>query len=272
MSDATASPSRNPIRRLYEWVLGWADTPYGVLAMVLVSFGDSSCFPLPPDPLLMALVLGNRKKAWKFAAYCTIASVAGAAVGYVIGNSFWQAAESIFIPTLFKCHHFHEVGNRYADKAFLAVFTAAFTPIPFKVFTISAGVYSDLVDFGTLIGASLVGRGARFFLVAGLLYFFGKPMRGFIEKHLEWLTLTFTVLLIGGIVIIKGAGPHRSHDSLCPEGKVLAKTHCACELPTENDVNRPQLRAPGANSAVPPDTQIPGAPTAKPPTAPTAKP
>ena len=266
MSDA-ATASRNPIRRLYEWVLGWADTPYGVLAMVLVSFGDSSCFPLPPDPLLMALVLGNRKKAWKFAAYCTVASVAGAAVGYVIGHNFWQVAESVFIPTLFKCHHFLEVGNRYADNAFLAVFTAAFTPIPFKVFTISAGVYSDLVSFGTLIGASVVGRGARFFLVAGLLFFFGPPMRRFIEKHLEWLTLAFTTLLVGGIVIIKSAGPHHSRDSLCPDGKVVATTRCACVLPIENELNKPQLRAPGANAAVPPGTTVPGTPAA--PTAPT---
>ncbi|MCO4759989.1 MAG: DedA family protein [Myxococcales bacterium] len=267
-----SQPKRpNPIRRLYEWVLGWADTPYGVLAMVLVSFGDSSCFPLPPDPLLMALVLGNRKKAWKFAAYCTVASVAGAALGYVIGSSFWHAAESVFIPTLFKCHHFLEVGNRYADNAFLAVFTAAFTPIPFKVFTISAGVYSDLVDFGTLIGASVVGRGARFFLVAGLLFFFGPPMRRFIEKHLEWLTLTFTVLLVGGIVIIKGAGPHTSRDGLCAQGKVLSKTHCACVSSDENEVDRPSLRAPSASSKVPPGTTLPETPKVAPTPKPTEK-
>ncbi|MEY3012553.1 MAG: hypothetical protein RIT45_1288 [Pseudomonadota bacterium] len=223
-----APPQRNPIRRLYEWVLGWAETPYGVLAMMLVSFGDSSFFPIPPDPLLMALVLGARQKAWRFAALCTLASVTGATLGYTIGHSFWAAAESIFIPTLFKCHHFLEVGNRFADNAFLAIFTAAFTPIPFKVFTISAGVYSDLVDFWTLVGASIVGRGARFFLVAGLLYFFGPPMKRFIEKHLEWLTLAFTVLLVGGIIVVKSAGPHKSKGSLCPEGKVIAQDHCAC--------------------------------------------
>ncbi|MBP47084.1 MAG: cytochrome B, partial [Myxococcales bacterium] len=202
MTDAATKTKGNPIRRLYQWVLGWAETPYGLLAMLLVSFGDSSCFPIPPDPLLMALVLGNRKKAWKFAAACTVASVAGAAVGYVIGSTFWQVAEGFFIPALFKCHHFLEVGTRYADNAFLAIFTAAFTPIPFKVFTISAGVYSDLVDITTLLSASVVGRGARFFLVAGLLYFFGPPMRRFIDKHLEWLTLAFTALLVGGIVLV----------------------------------------------------------------------
>lgn len=242
MTESTTKPSGNPIRRLYHWVLGWAETPYGLLAMLLVSFGDSSCFPIPPDPLLMALVLGNRKKAWKFAAACTVASVAGAAVGYVIGSSFWQAAEGFFIPALFKCHHFLEVGTRYADNAFLAIFTAAFTPIPFKVFTISAGVYSDLVDIGTLLGASVVGRGARFFLVAGLLYFFGPPMRRFIEKHLEWLTLAFTTLLVGGIVIIKGFGGHKDHSGLCPEGKSLAKDRCACvEAPK---VEAPKVEAP----------------------------
>ncbi len=223
-----ATPIRNPLRRLFNWVLGWAETPYGWLALVLVSFGDSSCFPIPPDPLLMALVLGARNKAWRLAGVCTAASVAGAALGYWIGAAAWTAAEPMFIPHLFKCHHFLEVGHRYADNAFLAIFTAAFTPIPFKVFTISAGIYSDLVSFGTLMAASVVGRGARFFLVAGLLFFFGPPVRRFIDKHLEWLTLLFTVLLVGGILLIKGAGPSGEIDQLCPEGKVIAEQRCVC--------------------------------------------
>lgn len=244
-----AERPKNPIRRLYEWVLGWAETPYGVAAMMLVSFGDSSFFPIPPDPLLMALVLGARKKAWRFAAFCTLASVTGAMLGWTIGHSFWAAAESFFIPTLFKCHHFLEVGNRFADNAFLAIFTAAFTPIPFKVFTISAGVYSDLVPFGTLIGASIVGRGARFFLVAGLLYFFGPPMKRFIEKHLEWLTLTFTVLLVGGIIAIKSAGPHKSKGTLCPEGKVIATDRCACiDLDAKTPRAEPSIGAPAGGA------------------------
>jgi membrane protein YqaA with SNARE-associated domain len=242
----TPPASRNPIRRLYHWVLGWAETPYGVLAMALVSFGDSSFFPIPPDPLLMALVLGARAKAWRFAAVCTAASVTGAMVGWTIGHSFWAVAEPYFIPTLFKCSHFLEVGNRFSDNAFLAIFTAAFTPIPFKVFTISAGVYSDLVDFGTLVGASIVGRGARFFLVAGLLYFFGPPMKRFIEKHLEWLTLAFTVLLVGGIALIKTAGPHASKGSLCPDGEVIASERCACVATSAAPRVEPSIGAPAA--------------------------
>ncbi len=230
----TAAPSRNPIRRLYEWVLGWAATPYGVVAMMLVSFGDSSFFPIPPDPLLMALVLAAPKRAWRFAALCTLASVTGAMLGWTIGHSFWAAGEHFFIPTLFKCAQFLEVGNRFADNAFLAIFTAAFTPIPFKVFTISAGVYSDLVPFSTLVGASIVGRGARFFLVAGLLYFFGPPMKRFIDRHLEWLTLAFSVLLIGGIVIIRSYGPHKTSDALCGENKVMAHDRCACIAPADH--------------------------------------
>ena len=223
-----APPIRNPLRRLFGWVLGWAETPYGWLALILVSFGDSSCFPIPPDPLLMALVLGARNKAWRLAAACTAASVAGAALGYWIGSTAWAVAEPMFIPHLFKCHHFLEVGHQYADNAFLAIFTAAFTPIPFKVFTISAGIYSDLVGFGTLMFASVVGRGARFFLVAGLLFFFGPPVRRFIDKHLEWLTLLFTVLLVGGILLIKSAGPSHDKGHLCPEGQVVAEQRCVC--------------------------------------------
>ena len=232
MTDTNAAPApaapKNPLHRLFAWVMGWAGTPYGVLAMCLVSFGDSSCFPVPPDPLLMALVLGARNKAWRLAAWCTIASVAGAAVGWYIGHAAWQAAEPYFIPTLFKCHHFLLVGNKYAENAFFAIFTAAFTPIPFKVFTISSGVYSDLVPFSTLMIASIVGRGARFFLVAGLLWKFGPPIREFIEKRLEILTLAFTVLLVGGFIAIKSFGSHKDASKLCPDGKVLAKDRCAC--------------------------------------------
>ena len=117
MTESTTKPSGNPIRRLYHWVLGWAETPYGLLAMLLVSFGDSSCFPIPPDPLLMALVLGNRKKAWKFAAACTVASVAGAAVGYVIGSSFWQAAEETHRTTLGE----ETLGQLLETRAFRAI-------------------------------------------------------------------------------------------------------------------------------------------------------
>jgi len=228
-----ATGYKNPLHRLFAWVMGWSETPYGVLAMVLVSFGDSSCFPLPPDPLLMALVMGARKKAWRLAAYCTLASVAGAAVGWYIGNAAWQAAEPIFIPALFKCHHFLLVGNKYADNAFLAIFTAAFTPIPFKVFTISSGVYSDLVPFSTLMLASIVGRGARFFLVAGLLWKFGPPVREFIEKRLELLTMAFTVLLVGGFVLIKGFGSKHDAGKMCRDGNVLATDRCACVAPAE---------------------------------------
>lgn len=244
---------RNPIRRLYNWVLSWADSPYGPLAMILVSFGDSSFFPAPPDPLLWALVLGARQKAWRLAAMCTAASVLGAVVGYGIGASIWSALEPVFIPRLFKCHHFINVGNQFADDAGLAIFAAAFTPIPFKVFTISAGVYSDVVDLGTLVGASVLGRGLRFFGFTALFYFFGPQIRGFIEKRLEVATMALGVLamaFVGYKMFLSG-----KHTAECPDGRVLAKDRCACVA--ETTPPSPATPPTGATIGAPPKAPSP---------------
>lgn len=191
------------LKRLYLWVLHWADTPYGTPALATVSFAESSFFPVPPDPLLMALTLGKPARAWWFAFVCSVASILGGVLGYYIGAGAWEATKDFFFTYLFTPAQFEYVTDLYRDNAFISIFTAAFTPIPFKVFTIAAGVSHEKVSVLTLILASSVGRPLRFFLVAGLLHYFGQPVKRFIDKYFDWLAVLFIVLLVGGFVLIK---------------------------------------------------------------------
>lgn len=191
------------LRRLYDWVLHWAETPFGTPALFLLAFAESSFFPIPPDVLLIALTLGMPRRAFWYALACSVGSVAGAALGYVIGFGAWESLKGFFIPYLFSQEAFDHVGALYQDNAFLAIFTAAFTPIPYKVFTVAAGVWHEHVPLLVLLSASAVGRPLRFFLVAGLLHFFGAPVKRLIDRYFDWLALAFGVLLIGGFVVIK---------------------------------------------------------------------
>jgi len=201
-----------PLRKLYDWVLHWAETPYGVLALFILSFIESSFFPIPPDALLIALCLGSRKLSFKFALYCTIASVLGALGGYAIGHYLWYNSTGQFtwianfffdhIPG-FTQHAFAEIETQYKKWDFWIIFTAGFTPIPYKLFTITSGIFN--INIPMFIIASIVSRGARFFLVAFLIWKFGEKIRNFIDKYFNILALVFTVLLIGGFVLVKYA-------------------------------------------------------------------
>ncbi|MCK4659443.1 MAG: DedA family protein [Phycisphaerae bacterium] len=188
-------------RRLYDWVLHWADTPYGVPALFLLSFAESSFFPIPPDVLLITLVLGVRKRWFKFAAICTFGSVTGGIAGYGIGFGLMDQLGQPIIAFYHAEDHYAKVTEWYRLYDFWIVFIAAFTPIPYKVFTITSGaLHMNLAMFCIV---SAVGRGARFFIVAGLLYFFGPPMKRFIDRYFDWLALAFVVLLVGGFAAIK---------------------------------------------------------------------
>jgi membrane protein YqaA with SNARE-associated domain len=201
-------------RRLYRWTLSWAATPYAIPALFLLAFVEASFFPIPPDVLLLAMALGRPKRSLLYAGVCAAGSVSGAVLGWTIGVSLWASlgvhAECPefaggaylfdYVPG-FSCHKFEVVQGLYQGSAWWALFTAAFTPIPFKIFTIAAGVFR--IDLVTLLAASAVGRSARFFLVAGLVYAFGPQVRGFIEKRFELLTLAFAVLLIGGFLVVR---------------------------------------------------------------------
>jgi membrane protein YqaA with SNARE-associated domain len=198
------------LRRLYDWVLHWADTPYGVPALFLLSFAEASFFPIPPDPLLIALVLGAQSKAFRFAANCTVASVLGALLGYGIGYFVWWDGPGVFSPVAlfffdnipgFSVSLFRYIQGLFETWNFWIIFTAGFTPIPYKVFTVSGGAFD--INLPMFVLASVVSRGARFFLVALLIWKFGGPIKGFIDRHFNWLAILFTVLLVGGFAVIK---------------------------------------------------------------------
>lgn len=204
------------LRRLYDWTLSWANTRWGEPALFLLAFIEASFFIVPPDVLLMALSLSRPKRAFRYAAVATLGSVLGGILGWYIGFGLWRSlgvyAECpdfgggawMFsnVPG-FHCDVFGRVETLYRENASLALFTAAFTPIPYKVFTIAAGVFH--VPIPTLVVASLFGRGARFGLVAGLIFAFGPPVRRFIEERFELMTLVFSVLLVGGFVLVRYA-------------------------------------------------------------------
>ena len=191
------------VRNLYDWVLSWAETPYGPSALFALAMAEASFFPIPPDVLLLPLCVGKRTRALRFAAICTAGSVLGGAIGYAIGWGAWEAVGQFFYHYVpgFTEAKFNYVGGLYETYNFWVVFVAAFTPIPYKVITIAAGVFQ--IAFPMFMIASLVGRAARFFLVASLLYFFGDPIKGFIDRWFNPLVVAFTVLLIGGFALLK---------------------------------------------------------------------
>lgn len=246
-------------RRLYDWVLRWADTRFGGWALFVMSFAESSFFPVPPDVLLMPLVLGNRRKWLRFALVCSLGSVLGGAAGYAIGIFLWDAVGGVFhdhVPGFGRdvvvlkdgsevhglidrsslavkppmgaepqypltldggtrtiaeaetasvvVQPFSKVGKLYERYNFWIVAAAGFTPLPYKVITISAGVFH--INFLIFCIASAASRSARFFLVAGLMGLFGPAIKPFIDKYFNLLCVAFMLLLIGGFAVIKYVG------------------------------------------------------------------
>jgi len=189
------------MRRLYDWVLRWAETPYGEPALAALAFAEASFFPVPPDVLLIALSLGSPRSALRFALVCAVGSVMGGVGGYMIGWFVWEQVRDFFFAYVFSRSTFEHVAALYERNAFWAVFTAGFTPIPYKVFTIAGGVFQ--IDFGEFLVASALSRSARFFLVAGSIRMFGPPVRGFIDRYFDALSIAFAVLLIGGFALAR---------------------------------------------------------------------
>jgi len=192
-------------RRLYNWVIHFADTKHGSTALFCLSFAESSFFPVPPDVLLAPLALGAPKKWLRFALACSIASVLGGILGYCIGMFLWSMIGQWVYAHLGSIGltetNFNIFQGWYDRYDFWIVFTCGFTPLPYKVCTISAGVAN--INFIGFLIASTVSRSARFFIVAGLMGWKGEKIRPFIEKYFNWLSLAFAVLLIGGFLVIK---------------------------------------------------------------------
>lgn len=191
------------LRKLYDWVLHWANTPYGPLALLLLALAESSFFPVPPDPLLIALCLGAIKRSWRFAFYASVASLIGGVIGYLIGYGIWESVDSFFFKYIpgFTESLFQKVMINYRNYGFWYVFSAGFTPIPYKVFTIASGVFK--LNFFIFLIASAFSRSLRFFLVAALFRKFGPGIKSFIDRYFNLLAILFFLLLLGGFLLIK---------------------------------------------------------------------
>lgn len=189
------------LRRLYDWMMEMAAHRNATAVLGTVSFIESSVFPIPPDAFLIPMVLANRAKTWWYALVCTVTSVLGGIFGYFIGAFLYDTIGSALLGFYGYQAHFEEFATNYNKNGALWVFGAGLTPFPYKVITIASGATGMLLP--VFIAASVVARGLRFFVVAGLLYFFGPPIKAFIEKYLGLLTVLFFVLIAAGFVAVK---------------------------------------------------------------------
>lgn len=197
----------NIVKRLYDWMLSWGNSRWGGLALFLFALAESSFFLIPPDVLLIALCLGVTARSFRYGAICLSGSIVGAMIGYAIGFFCWQntageytALANWFFAHVFSLESFLSVGELYDKYNFWIVFTAGFTPLPYKIFTITGGLFH--INFAMFIIASIVSRGLRFMLIAALIWKFGAPIKTFIDKYFNLLAIAFTVLLIGSFVLV----------------------------------------------------------------------
>jgi membrane protein YqaA with SNARE-associated domain len=189
------------MKKLYDWMMRMAAGPKAPHALAVVSFAESSFFPIPPDIMLIPMVLADRAKAWWYATLCTIASVLGGLAGYAIGYFLFKTMGEPILAFYGHAGSLDKVKTLFSEWGVWILIAKGWTPFPFKVLTIFAGVAEmALLPF---ILASIVARAMRFYLVAGLLYFYGEPIRAFIEKRLTLLTTIFVVGLVGGFVAIR---------------------------------------------------------------------
>ena len=189
------------LRRLYDWTMSLAGHRHAKLALASVAFAESSFFPIPPDIILIPMVLADRTKAWFFASLATITSVLGGFAGYLIGFYLFDVVGKPLLDFYGYGGAFDDFAERYNVYGAWIVFIAGVTPFPYKVITIASGVTAlDPITFGI---ASVLARALRFFFVCGLLYFFGPTIRTFIEKYLGLLAVIFVVMLVGGFALVK---------------------------------------------------------------------
>ncbi len=189
------------LQRVYNRCMEWIQTPAGVWALFFIALAESSFFPIPPDVFLIALCVGAPKKSFKFALICSVGSVIGGAIGYGLGLGFMDTIGQSILDWYGLQDKYTVVQGLYQQYDAWAVGAAGFTPLPYKLFTITAGAFK--IDFVTFMVVSIAARSARFFLVSALIYKFGAPVQYFINRYFNILTLVFLFLLIGGFVLIK---------------------------------------------------------------------
>lgn len=190
-------------RRLYDWVMSWAERPHGTAALGGLAFAESSFFPVPPDVLLIALGVARPARAYWYALVCTVGSVVGGVLGYLIGWGFWHLVSEWFFTWVpgFSREAFARVQGLYEEWGFVAVMIAGFTPIPYKVFTIASGLFA--MNLPAFVVASTLSRGARFFIEAALIARYGARVREILERNFNLMTIVFVVLLVGGFLVLR---------------------------------------------------------------------
>ena len=189
------------LRRVYDWTMSFAANRNAMWALFIISFIESSVFPIPPDILLVPMILAARDKAWKIAGVCTLASVLGGIAGYGIGYFLYESIGLPLLELYGKADKFAEFQNMYNEWGAWVVAMGGVTPFPYKVITIASGVTH--LDMVTFIVASVLSRGVRFYLEALLLWYFGDPIRDFVERYLGLLVTGGFVVLFGGFLLVK---------------------------------------------------------------------
>jgi membrane protein YqaA with SNARE-associated domain len=196
-------PTRNPLKRLYRWILSWANHPAGTWALAVFAFIDSSVFPVPPLFLQVALSLEKPRRSFWYAFVDTAASVAGAVLGYYIGYALYDTVGQWIIRVNGLEAEFMGVGRRFGDNAFPFILFWSFLPFPYKVITIGSGVFHDQVGLGVLLVASTIGRSARFFMLGLLTFVWGRGVKTFIDRYFNWVTLGIGLLVAVILLLMK---------------------------------------------------------------------
>ncbi|MDF0603626.1 DedA family protein [Psychromarinibacter sp. C21-152] len=189
------------IRRLYDWTISLAASPYALWALAVVAFVESSVFPIPPDILMIPMIIAAPRRAFLIAGVCTVSSVLGGMLGYYIGYGLFESVGRPVLEFYGKDAYFDEFRGRYNEWGAWAVLIAGITPFPYKVITILSGATG--LNLAVFTVASIIARGLRFFVVAALLWRFGAPIRDFIERRLGLMFTLFVVLLLGGFLVVK---------------------------------------------------------------------
>jgi membrane protein YqaA with SNARE-associated domain len=206
------------LRDLVAWTAGWASTPYGGIALFIIAFAESSFFPVPPDVLMIPLALFKTSSSLLFAAIATLGSALGGILGYFIGDKGGRP----LLKRLFKPEKVAMVQDYYKRYDVWAVGLAGFTPIPYKVFSISAGAFG--LDFKRFLLATVLGRGGRFFLVGLVILVFGEPVKEFLDKYFELAAVAFAVMLVGGFYVVNLLAKRSSRSQPKPEAQPLDDT------------------------------------------------
>ena len=201
MAGIAEASRKGMLRRLYDVCMEWLEKPYGLYILFILAFVESSFFPLPPDVFLIALCISLPKKSFKYAAVCAVGSVLGGAFGYGLGLWAMEGVGRPIVDWYGLADKYEQVQHLYQEYDALAIFAAGFTPLPYKLFTITAGAFQ--INFPKFILISLLSRSARFFLVAAFIYKFGAPVKTYIDRYFNLLSIVFMVLLVAGFALLK---------------------------------------------------------------------